>query len=161
MSGKAIDLTGQNFGMLHVIKRAEGTAGSHAKWICKCMNCGKMHIAQGRYLKSGEVQSCGCMKRGKKPGIMSDKELSASSYSLYRLKMDGKDPYQNLANAIICVAADDYRFALREGNTKLLEDLTDFFNSNWYKMLSKIKPNVLINFLHREHNGNLPVAYIS
>lgn len=161
MSGRAIDLTGQDFGMLHVIKRAEGASGSHAKWLCQCKNCGKMHVAQGRYLKSGEVQSCGCMKRGKKPGVMSDKELSASSDSLYRLQMDSSDPYQNLANAIICVAADDYRNALKNDNAKLLESLTDFFYSDWYKKLSKIKPDALIKFLHREHDGNLAVAYIS
>ena len=160
MSGRAIDLTGQDFGMLHVIKRAEGASGSHAKWLCQCKNCGKMHVAQGRYLKSGEVQSCGCMKRGKKPGVMSDKELSASSDSLYRLQMDSSDPYQNLANAIICVAADDYRNALKNDNAKLLESLTDFFYSDWYKKLSRIKPDALIKFLHREHDGNLAVAYI-
>ena len=161
MSGRAIDLTGQDFGMLHVIKRAEGASGSHAKWLCQCKNCGKMHVAQGRYLKSGEVQSCGCMKRGKKPGVMSDKELSASSDSLYRLQMDSTDPYQNLANAIVCVAADDYRNALKNDNAKLLESLTDFFYSDWYKKLSRIKPDALIKFLHREHDGNLAVAYIS
>ena len=161
MSGRAIDLTGQDFGMLHVIKRAEGASGSHAKWLCQCKNCGKMHVAQGRYLKSGEVQSCGCMKRGKKPGVMSDKELSASSDSLYRLQMDSSDPYQNLANAIVCVAADDYRNALKNDNAKLLESLTDFFYSDWYKKLSRIKPDALIKFLHREHDGNLAVAYIS
>lgn len=161
MSGRAIDLTGQDFGMLHVIKRAEGTSGSHAKWLCRCMNCGKTHIAQGRYLKSGEVQSCGCMKRGKKPGVMSDKEKSASSDSLYRLHMDGDDPWQNLANAIVCVAADDYRAALKDGNKKLLEDLNEFFYSDWYRMLSKIKPDTLIRFLHKEHDGKLAVAYIS
>ena len=161
MSGRAIDLTGQDFGMLHVIKRAEGVSGSHAKWLCQCKNCGKMHVAQGRYLKSGEVQSCGCMKRGKKPGVMSDKELSASSDSLYRLQMDSSDPYQNLANAIVCVAADDYRNALKNDNAKLLESLTDFFYSDWYKKLSRIKPDALIKFLHREHDGNLAVAYIS
>ena len=161
MSGRAIDLTGQDFGMLHVIKRAEGASGSHAKWLCQCKNCGKMHVAQGRYLKSGEVQSCGCMKRGKKPGVMSDKELSASSDSLYRLQMDSSDPYQNLANAIVCVAADDYRNALKNDNAKLLESLTDFSYSDWYKKLSRIKPDALIKFLHREHDGNLAVAYIS
>ena len=161
MSGRAIDLTGQDFGMLHVIKRAEGASGSHAKWLCKCMNCGKMHIAQGRYLKSGEVQSCGCMKRGKTPSIMSDRELSASSSSLYRLQMDSTDPYQNLANAIVCVAADDYRSALKDGNTRLLENLKEFFYSDWYRVLSRIRPDVLIKFLHRERDGNLPVAYIT
>lgn len=161
MSGRAIDLTGQDFGMLHVIKRAEGTSGSHAKWLCKCMNCGKMHIAQGRYLKSGEVQSCGCMKRGKKPGVMSDRELSSASDSLYRLQMNAEDPWQNLANAIVCVAADDYRTALKDNNAKLIENLTEFFYSDWFRILSRVKPDMLIKLLHKECNGKLPIAYIS
>lgn len=161
MSGRAIDLTGQDFGMLHVIGRAEGASGSHAKWLCKCMNCGNTHIVQGRYLKSGEVRSCGCMKRGKKPGIMSDRELSAASDSLYRLQMDSEDPWRNLANAIICVAADDYRTALRDKNTKLLENLREFFYSDWCKLLSKINPDTLIMYLERECDGKLSAAYIS
>ncbi len=161
MSGRAIDLTGQDFGMLHVIRRVEDGTGAHAKWLCKCKNCGKMHIAQGRYLRSGEVQSCGCIKRGKKPGVMSDREQAATSDSLYRLQMDSTDPWQNLANAIVCVAVDDYRSALKNGNSRLLAELTEFFYSDWYKVLSKIKPDTLINFLHKEHDGNLAIAYMT
>lgn len=92
---------------------------------------------------------------------MSDRELSASSNSLGRLQMPADDPYQNLANAIVCVAADDYRTALKDGNKKLLESLNEFFYSDWYRMLSKIKPDTLIRYLHMEHDGNLAAAYIS
>lgn len=159
MSGKAIDLTGQDFGMLHVIGRAEDSSGSHAKWVCKCQ-CGSMHTVQGRYLKSGEVQSCGCMKRGQKPGAMNKKELAASSASLYRLCRKGADPYQNLANAIVCVAADDYRTALANNNTALTKSLLEFFLSDWYRTLTRVKPEDLLSFLHRESDGNLMAVYI-
>lgn len=160
MSGKAIDLTGQDFGLLHVLGRAEDSSGSHAKWVCRCQ-CGNIHIAQGRYLKSGDIQSCGCMKRGQKPGIMSDKELSAPSNSLCHLRTKGIDPYQNLANAIVCVAADDYKSALESNNTNLLENLTEFFHSDWYKTLTRIRAEDLIRLLHQEFDGNLKAVYIT
>ena len=38
--GKFQDLTGQKFGRLTVIKRAENTSNNQAQWICKC-ECGK------------------------------------------------------------------------------------------------------------------------
>lgn len=160
MSGKAIDLSGQDFGLLHVLHRAEDSTSSHAKWVCRC-RCGNIHTVQGRYLKSGDVQSCGCMGRGQKPGIMSDRELSAPSDSLYRLRTKGIDPYQNLANAIICVAADDYKAALKNSNTKLLDSLTEFFHSDWYKVLTSIRAEDLMRSLHREIDGSLKAVYIS
>lgn len=58
--GKLIDLTGQKFGALTVVKR-NGTAGNgDAIWECKC-DCGKMHCVNASSLKSGNTKSCGCM----------------------------------------------------------------------------------------------------
>lgn len=59
---KMIDLTGQRFGYLTVIRRAEeNTKAGKAKWVCKC-DCGNESIATGRNLVSGNSTSCGCMK---------------------------------------------------------------------------------------------------
>lgn len=58
--GKFIDLTGQKFGRLTVIKRAENQ-NSHTRWVCDC-ECGNSVIAKGIHLKSGHTQSCGCAK---------------------------------------------------------------------------------------------------
>lgn len=43
--GKLIDLTGQRFGRLTVIERAENSPNGAAKWVCRC-DCGivKMRI---------------------------------------------------------------------------------------------------------------------
>ena len=62
MGRKAIDLTGQRFGKLLVIERANvvGKAGQNAKWKCLC-DCGKTHIVYSHCLKDGSVKSCGCL----------------------------------------------------------------------------------------------------
>lgn len=55
----AINLTGQRFGRLTVEFRV-GTQNGSALWQCHC-DCGKVVKAQTRYLRSGNIQSCGCI----------------------------------------------------------------------------------------------------
>ena len=57
---KALELTGQRFGILSVLERADKQAG-HYRWLCEC-KCGNQTIVQGRALKSGQIQSCGCAR---------------------------------------------------------------------------------------------------
>lgn len=61
--GKFIDLTGQRFGKLLVLERAENyrqpSGQIKTQWLCKC-DCGNNAIIRGEYLKSGHTQSCGC-----------------------------------------------------------------------------------------------------
>lgn len=156
MARKAIDLSGQRFGMLKVIRRHNpGLAGP--LWLCKC-DCGRTCIVQGRYLRSGEVQSCGCMPKGQKRKAMSDREMCSGSDSLTRLSFQGGDPYQNLANAIVCVAADDYRGALESNDKPKLNDLTEFFQSKWFRILTRINADDLMGYLQKESTGDLAVV---
>ena len=68
---KLIDITGNKYGMLTVIRR-DGTwfdkwgFSSCPTWLCKC-DCGNEVSVLGRNLKSGATRSCGCLKRGPKP----------------------------------------------------------------------------------------------
>lgn len=59
-----IDLTGQKFGELTVIKylgRFEANTGYHVtKWLCLC-SCGSYVIVTSRELRSGDTKSCGCI----------------------------------------------------------------------------------------------------
>ena len=70
--GKFVDITGQRYGRLTVIKIA--SKGKHTKWLCKC-DCGKECIIFGCALKSGNTKSCGCLnselviERQKKHGM--------------------------------------------------------------------------------------------
>lgn len=56
---KMIDITGQRFGKLIVIQRAENSKDGKARWLCKC-DCGKEKIIIGTHLRRGKILSCGC-----------------------------------------------------------------------------------------------------
>lgn len=58
---KLIDLTGQRFGRLTVIGRAD-TKSKDVKWLCKC-DCGNECITKGIYLRTGDTRSCGCLAK--------------------------------------------------------------------------------------------------
>lgn len=55
-----IDITGQRFHRLTVIRRIEGAKGP-ALWLCIC-DCGNEKTAYGSDLRHGKVKSCGCLK---------------------------------------------------------------------------------------------------
>lgn len=57
-----IDLTGQKFGRLTVIKRADNDKHGNAQWLCKC-ECGNETIVRGFLLKRGTTKSCGCLQK--------------------------------------------------------------------------------------------------
>lgn len=60
--GKLIDLTGQRFGRLTVIKRSDEIAtNKSAKWHCIC-DCGNECIKSSSSLRRFEKSSCGCWK---------------------------------------------------------------------------------------------------
>lgn len=55
----APDMTGRRFNRLLVIERAENSSTGASRWKCLC-DCGNETIVEGRHLRSGKVQSCGC-----------------------------------------------------------------------------------------------------
>lgn len=56
------DMTGQRFGRLHVLAFGGiGKAKVGALWSCVC-DCGTAAIVPGKHLRSGETQSCGCLR---------------------------------------------------------------------------------------------------
>ena len=58
---KKIDLTGQRFGRLVVIRESGRTKGGQAMWLCRC-DCGAETVIRGSSLRSGHTQSCGCLR---------------------------------------------------------------------------------------------------
>lgn len=58
---KSINLTGQKFGKLVVIRKAEKDKWGNYQWECKC-DCGKHVIVRGFSLRKGKTKSCGCLK---------------------------------------------------------------------------------------------------
>lgn len=55
---KLVDLTGQRFGRLVVLRRAENM-GRQTAWLCKC-DCGNEKAVPMWNLRSGQTISCGC-----------------------------------------------------------------------------------------------------
>jgi hypothetical protein len=62
---KLIDLTGNVYGKLTVIKRALGIKCTNALWECLC-ECGNTIISRGPDLKKAKTISCGCSRFGRK-----------------------------------------------------------------------------------------------
>lgn len=66
--------------------------------------------------------------------------------------------YQDLANAIVLRAAKDYRRAMKrlsqDPNSSVVEceirQLEDFFYSDYYKLLTKLDPEKLMEALRQE-----------
>lgn len=54
------DLTGQVFGRLTVVKDDGSRQAGKIKWLCQC-DCGNHVHVRTDHLKSGKVQSCGCL----------------------------------------------------------------------------------------------------
>ncbi|WP_373750312.1 hypothetical protein [Jeotgalibaca porci] len=56
---RALDLSGEVYGKLTVIKRVENDKHGKARWLCRC-ECGNESTPNGADLRSGKSRSCGC-----------------------------------------------------------------------------------------------------
>ncbi len=54
------DMIGHRFGRLVVTERSLTQKDNHAHWVCKC-DCGNQLVVNGRPLRRGNTQSCGCL----------------------------------------------------------------------------------------------------
>jgi len=59
---KFIDLTGQKFGRLTVIRRSYPNGTKNTYWLCRC-ECGIEKAIQGGSLRNGATKSCGCLNK--------------------------------------------------------------------------------------------------
>ena len=58
--GKAVDLTGEKFGKLLVLRRG-GYKSKVLHWVCKC-DCGGKTLVRTNNLTTGHTKSCGCVR---------------------------------------------------------------------------------------------------
>lgn len=58
--GTFINLTGQRFGRLFVLRRKGNTATNRVRWLCQC-DCGSETIVAAYHLRDGTTKSCGCL----------------------------------------------------------------------------------------------------
>lgn len=87
--GKFIDLTGQKFGKLTVLKRIDDhitKGGQHfTMYLCKC-DCGNKIKVSAHRLRQGKTQSCGCLKKeAQKRLIKFNTTHNNSNTRLYRI----------------------------------------------------------------------------
>ena len=64
---KKIDLTGQPFGRLIVIREYGRAKNGAVLWLCRCLgkngnDCGKEVVVTSSHLRSEDTQSCGCLR---------------------------------------------------------------------------------------------------
>lgn len=71
------------------------------------------------------------------------------------------EAYENLANAIVMQAVDDYRKLLRgkrisyDDNRKItIEKIQEFFLSDWFYILTNVDGQTIINSLKREYEND-------
>lgn len=60
--GHALDIAGQRFGRLLIMKRVMVRGAKNVMWMCRC-DCGGSVVAAASNIKSGITQSCGCLAR--------------------------------------------------------------------------------------------------
>lgn len=127
--GKLIDLTGQRFGRLKVIKRAKRKKNRQVMWICKC-DCGNIKEIVGVSLRNGDTRSCGCYRRECELKNLSQNWGKAlithglSKTKLYRVYTDMK----NRCNNTKCKAYKDYGQRGIKVCDEWQEDFMSFYN---------------------------------
>ena len=80
---KKIDLTGQPFGRLIVIREYGRDKWGKVLWLCRCLgkngdDCGKEVVATSGDLNSGAVKSCGCLRLDRRREVCTKHGLCAS-----------------------------------------------------------------------------------
>ena len=105
--GKNVDLTGQRFGKLTVIRHegygVRNNGHNYKTWLCKC-DCGNEVIVRTSYLTLGETKSCGCLKS----------EIGKYHYegmkfgNLTVIKEEGRDKNGNVIWLCKCDCGNDF-----------------------------------------------------
>lgn len=57
----AIDMAGQRFGRLVVVRQAVSDGAGRARWHCRC-DCGGSAVYLRAVLMAGDAKSCGCLR---------------------------------------------------------------------------------------------------
>ena len=95
---KIIDLTGQRFGRLVVLKRAENK-GRMTRWLCLC-DCGKTTISHAANLRNGQARSCGCYRYDRARAV--SKKHDGKGTRLYRI-------WKNMRSRCNCKSVSQYK----------------------------------------------------
>lgn len=78
-----IDITGQKFNKLKVLKRIENSSFRKARWLCQC-ECGNFTEVSGDNLRNGNVKSCGCLIVDKNKQRATHRKSNIRLYNIWR-----------------------------------------------------------------------------
>jgi hypothetical protein len=73
--GEFVDLSGERFGKMTVIKRVK------SMWLCQC-ECGRQCKVRTDALKSGNTKSCGCLRSPKRKLSKTQKSITYNGTTL-------------------------------------------------------------------------------
>ena len=62
-----------------------------------------------------------------------------------------RENWEDLANAVVLQAVQDYRLS---NDPRDLEELERFFLSDWFRLLTDLEPDYLLSLLRREKGVN-------
>ena len=89
MAPKPIDILGQRFGRLYVVRISDKRPGKERAWVCKC-DCGKETLVPGSRLRGGLTESCGCTNREPR-GIKTNPEHDLTGQRFGRWMVESRD----------------------------------------------------------------------
>jgi hypothetical protein len=88
---KIKDLTGNRYGKLTVLEKADYKKGNRIVWHCKC-DCGNDVDVQGIYLTQGDTKSCGCLKKSKEKINLRDQYDNKRVEGVVKPLFKGQEP---------------------------------------------------------------------
>ena len=98
--GRKIDLTGQTFGKLTVLKEAqERNKSGSVCWVCQC-ECGNIVTVSGDNLRRNHTKSCGCQKKESAQKRVID--LTGQKFGMITVKQKTVNPYKNRHTYWLC-----------------------------------------------------------
>jgi hypothetical protein len=84
-----IDMVGERFGRLTVLKEYPYRIGGRVCWVCKC-DCGAVKVVNGYCLRSGEVVSCRCYQRERAGDVAKGKPRSKKTVNKIIAALSGR-----------------------------------------------------------------------
>lgn len=171
-TNKLKDLTGQTFGKLTVIERADDytdkNGEKHVCWKCKCL-CGNECIVRGHSLRNGHTKSCGCaiVEAATKHGMHGTRIYNTYKNMLDRCYNKNNDHYMDYGGRGIKVCnawrgengfINFYNWAMANGYTDELSIDRINVNGNYEPNNcrwadSKMQANNKRNTIYIEYNG--------
>lgn len=153
---KFIDITGQEFNNIKVIKRGP-KKNNRIMWECQC-HCGNTFFTEGYSLRTGHTKSCGCLKNINKINEIGNKyekltvieAANSDSYgnSLWKCKCD-------CGNEVIILGKSLRNGSAKSCGCKRIEKLIEYNHTRKKDLLNQRFYNlVVVEELNKKNNSN-------